>query len=175
MAYYGSLQHFMRSLLSRQLSENFFSIYKYSSDHKEHQVSEDSLFTRVERNQVNLKGDLKIIFNGQLQDRAFRLKANGIYGRSFGAASSYSSSFLGTYYFRPSPKNNFYRYAWPNNTPFQMSFITINDPSIYIYKNGYFEDFRGISLDGYLAYRECLSNALPYGFQPAKPLVRLHQ
>jgi hypothetical protein len=53
---------------------------------------------------------------------------------------------------------------------FQTSMISSSQPAITIYNNGHFEDIKSVRLEGYLGYRECLSNLVPLGYQPISPL-----
>ena len=172
VAFYGSLTHFMRSLVNHNLSDNHFSIYLYSPDRQEHQVTEDELLTGDTRSKINLRGDLKIIYNGQLRSVIFRPTQR--YGTGLPTlGGSNVPNFTGIPYFRPSISG--YRDAWPGQTIFQISYIHFTGEDVTIHKNGYIENTNRFRLDGYMSYRECLSNALPLDYEPAKPLIRLNQ
>ncbi len=74
-AYYGSLSHFMKSLLQRELLKNEFGIFKPSKDGDWHKITEDSLFTKSKRNQINYKGRMGIEFYGQPEQS----RVSGVY------------------------------------------------------------------------------------------------
>ena|GEM_PF-3367864 len=182
IAFYGSLTHFMRSLINHELSENHFSIYHFTADKQERQIDEKELLTGNKNNQINPIGDVKIIFNGQLQDRLYAQTLKSINRAPMQRTSTapqvlggnYLPNFVGTPYFRQST-TSIYQDVWPGPSLFQISYLHFGADSITVYENGYFENINSVRLDGYWAYRECLSNALPLDYQPAKPLTRLNQ
>ncbi|MEO7989110.1 MAG: carboxypeptidase-like regulatory domain-containing protein [Chryseolinea sp.] len=73
-AYSGSLNHFMRSLIHRELSKNQFSIYEQLSGTKK-QLDEGRLFLQ-NGNIVFFKGDMEIIFDGDAEDSSYRTYRN---------------------------------------------------------------------------------------------------
>ncbi len=120
----------MRSLLSRDLRKNEFLIYRVSKSGKEYPIQEDSLFLAHTEDRILIEGKLKIVFEGQSEDR------------------NYTRFYTGS----------------------QTSTIISGPAPITIYNNGHFEDLKSVFLDGYLGYRECLSNLVPLGYQPSSPL-----
>ncbi len=70
-AYYGSLTHFMRSLLMHDLKRNKFMISTFLKDGHEKQINEDSLFVKGHRNQFQIRKKMKVIFEGQSEDRNY--------------------------------------------------------------------------------------------------------
>jgi hypothetical protein len=67
-AYYGSVNHFMRSLLARQLQQNHFFIQEAG---KSELMNVDSLF-KESTDQINFEGKLKIIYDGEKENPMYR-------------------------------------------------------------------------------------------------------
>jgi hypothetical protein len=68
-AYLGSLKHFMQSLLKRELKKNKFLIYRNGMDTP---LQESSLFPDSVSHQLHFKGTMKIVYDGESEDYAYR-------------------------------------------------------------------------------------------------------
>jgi hypothetical protein len=73
-AYYGSINHFMRSLLNRELVKNQFAVYGVTSE-SEKKLDEGTLFLH-DSNQFFFKGDMKIVFEGEYEDPTYHMYQN---------------------------------------------------------------------------------------------------
>jgi hypothetical protein len=69
LAYLGSVKHFMQSLVKRELKKNKFLIYREGEDTP---LKESSLFADSTSRQLNFKGRMKVIYNGEVEDYAYR-------------------------------------------------------------------------------------------------------
>ncbi len=71
-AYYGSPEHFFRSLKKRALKDNYFK----TSDPKDHEISLDSLLKNSGDSVIHFKGNLKVVFNHERPEYFYNLKSN---------------------------------------------------------------------------------------------------
>jgi hypothetical protein len=68
-AYLGSLKHFMQCMLKRELRKNKFLIYRDGTDTE---LQDSSLFPDSVSHQLHFKGMMKIIYEGESEDFAYR-------------------------------------------------------------------------------------------------------
>lgn len=133
-AYFGSLNHLMRSLVKREVRKNLFAI----QSPKGHQpINPDTLFNKENTSVLNFTGKLEVIYEGEKERREFRMLVT-------------------------SPGMS------PQPQPVQTSVINFLKPSLLLYDNGYFEDPKGLMLDGYLAWSEALSELVPLDYEPTE-------
>jgi hypothetical protein len=71
---------------------------------------------------------------------------------------------LRLYYMAEADDSNFGRYRPPN----QRSIIHFLESSVTIYENGYFEKYKSVELEGYLAWSTCIANLVPLDYKPAR-------
>jgi hypothetical protein len=111
-AYYGSLNHLMRSIHQR-----------------------DSLLNSHTSDTIHITGRVTVEYYGEWEHPKFR--------QLFSRPQTSS---------RP--------------MPIQTSFIKFDNPFIKIYENGYFEDLKSVTLDGYLGWSESIAEMVPFGYEP---------
>jgi hypothetical protein len=70
---------------------------------------------------------------------------------------------LRLYYTAEADDSNYSRYRPPS----QKSTIHFLEPSVTIYENGYFEKYKSVELEGYLAWSTCIAELVPLEYKPA--------
>ena len=147
-AYDGSLNHFMRSLQSRTLRENSFTIYWHEKLSKERQklnmdrgmpfdtasyffrTNEARLFARKPDSVVQLK----IVYKSEPEEFGFPGKGS--------------------------------------NSTDQTSFLKFKRSSLVIHENGYYENPLDFYLEGYLAWSEKIAELMPWEYEPAPKYIK---
>jgi hypothetical protein len=144
-AYYGSINHFMRSLRAGKLAGNKFEVYRYRPDYKGSKEAvgttyyNTSAYYPATANQLkNIKRDtlmkLEIVYRGAHPEFAYD-KAN-------------------------------YK--------FQISFINFLKHNITIHENGFYDDPLAFMLTGYMGWREkVMAELLPLEYQPKLSLKQV--
>ena len=125
-AYFGSLNHFMFSLLHRSLEANKFRITAMSEDRP---LLESNFFADSLTNKFEFKGQLRVRYFGENEEYNYRNNAK-----------------------LPKPE--------------QYSVLQFLEPSLTIYQNGYFENYKSLELEGYLAWSTVVSEIVPLEFEP---------
>ena len=60
--------------------------------------------------------------------------------------------------------------AYARNMSYQNSEVNFTGDPITIYSNGYFEDYRNVSFQGYMGWITNIAEMVPLGYQPTQPL-----
>jgi hypothetical protein len=59
-----------------------------------------------------------------------------------------------------------------NMISYQNSEIKFSGDPITVYQNGYFEDYRNLTFQGYMGWSTNIADMVPFGYQPTYTLKR---
>jgi len=140
-AYRGSLLHFVRALYHGKLDEEGFNVYIV-----------DSLRSNAGPEVLRPFTYEALVSNDNVRQLNFQGVLKVEYRES--EAREYPGRFLSSLQGR-NPKG------------FQVTYIELHNPFLKIYENGYYSDQKSVYLNGYLVWKETISNMMPLGFVPA--------
>lgn len=143
LAYNGSFQHFVESLIENKASENGFTIRGEMRKDKSRYIgkeiiSQDVFFRQIDDSNYELSfiNFLNVTYENEYEDKTY------------------------LYYISSSLSSNNRMLTLP-----QTSMLTLNTPSVKIHKSGYIYDSLAILFDGYWGF-EKMSDTVPLNFHP---------
>lgn len=159
VAYYGSFNHFVRSLLNRNLESNLFSMYLMPLNGPPYQISEATLL-KEKKDVIEMKADIRVIYHGQFKNRSYdRYNPGWLYASGRDNASNMAR--FGDQNFKDD-----------NGSPSQVSYLHLKGGPIKLHPNGCIENIEQIKLEGDFTLVEPFSKTLPLNYQPLSGLVK---
>jgi hypothetical protein len=143
-AYYGSTNHFMRSLKSKQLKQNGFYVY--------------ALTHRLERGDEQPK---QVLVNDSLYFQ------REVHEKDLLNTRKPEKYFLKIVYQNEQPEKGFIA---TKDIPFEeVSYLRYANPGLTVYENGYYEDALSYYLEGYISWSNKIADMVPMEYQPDDP------
>ena len=190
-AYNGSTTHFFRSLKTNSLTEDGFVVEELFRIPNPHRPPQEVINRNIEKYRTLARADklstTRLVSGGStMTDSLYywnRMRREPVMIDSIGRAMNESQElrvdeegkvfFKGILQVKYLNEKEEYGYTrvsrkrYPES--FQTSVIHFLNDSLTIYKNGYYEDVRGIFIEGYWAWSSNMAELLPLDYIPPSP------